>query len=630
MRAIDPRTVGRLDLAGALAAEAKARNSVLPPQPGLVEIATNQNERFVGWLATELRSGLPVRPQLVVNARKPRHGTRPAPIIGIPERVAYRAVVDHVLIDEPALQREPDDYLRFITGPVDYVMGKSDGPRILGMLLDDEEIRYVVKSDLAAFYQYVDHGILSRLLVSRTRDVELVQAVAEMLADLEGRSYGIPQMLAASDRLSEVYAQLLQDQLLRRGYLVWRFNDDFRIGTPSFEAALDAIEALSEEARSMGLIINEQKTISPKFVNYAMAVFGLSSIEDEIPIDEQDEVEAAVADYSEDFGDPDEAVDLLRAAVAGQGAWDLSDVDHDGASRLRRAIWSVVRARDRRAVDSIVPLSIYVPSLTPALCRYVEVIAEEDLSAVADQVDTVVSNVSLGSWQRLWFCYLLRSTELLAAHAPGSRGARIAFAQACASDPRHAAVRAEAAFALARIGEGSAAQLASSLVTEPRALASWYVLAAAAASLGSRDEKVLRGIHGSDPFFAMLLDSGDEGVHQEATNDDRRCCCHADSHGRVRVQLYAAVAHGLRPDPSFVHSPWHLRDRQLSNPGLLLPDRGRCGGVYGRSPGCLVSRGRSGLVTSSVASPRRSPAQRNAEVGLPQGVLRSPSWDLFR
>lgn len=507
MRAIDTKIVSRLDLAGSLEAEAQARNSVLPPQPGLVELAANQSERFVGWLATELRSGLSVGPQHVVNARKPRHGTRPAPIIGIPERVAYRAAVDRVLVDEQVLQREPDDYLRFIRGPVDYVMGKADGLRTLGLLLDDEEVRYVVKSDLAAFYQYVDHGILGRLLVSRSRDVELVQAVTELLADLEGRSYGIPQMFVASDRLSEVYAQLLQDQLLRRGHLVWRFNDDFRIGCPSFESALDAIEALSEEARSMGLIINEQKTISPRFVNYAMATFGLTSIEDEIPVDEQDEVEAAVADYTEDFGDPDEAVDLLRAAVANEGDWDLGDVDRDRVSRLRRAIWSVVRAADPRAVGAIVPLAIYVPSLTPALCRYVEVIANAEPAAVAGSVDTVVSKVSLGGWQRLWFCHLLRATELLALQAPGGRDSRFAFVQDCASDPRHAAVRAEASLALARIGEASVGELASSLVTEPRALSSWYVLAAAEASRGGRDEKILQGVRGSDPLFAMLLDS---------------------------------------------------------------------------------------------------------------------------
>lgn len=120
--------------------------------------------------------------------------------------------------------------------------------------------------------------------------------------------------------------------------LVWRFNDDFRIGVPAFETALDAIEALSEEARSLGLVINEQKTISPKFATYAIATFGLDSVDDEIPSDEEDEVEAAVAEYTEMFGDPDDAVELLRQAVAGEDDWDLGDVSQDQVARLRRSL----------------------------------------------------------------------------------------------------------------------------------------------------------------------------------------------------------------------------------------------------------------------------------------------------
>jgi len=507
MHPIEERTVRRLDLSGGLAAEALARNNILPAQPGLAELAANQSERFAGWLAGELRSGFRVGSQVVVNARKPRHGTRPAPVIGIPERVAYRAIVDRVLEHEAPLGRESNDYLRFIQGPVDYVMAKSDGLRTLGGLLNDDEIQYVVKSDIAAFYQYIDHGILGRLLVSRSSELELVQVVTELLSDLEGRSYGVPQMLDASDRLSEVYAQLLQDQLLRRGLLVWRFNDDFRIGAPTFAAALDAIEALSEEARSLGLIINEQKTISPKLANYVIATFGLNSIEDDIPLDEQDEVEAAVAEYTESFEDPDDAVEVLRAAVAGDGDWNLGDVDRDDVGRLRRAIWSVARAVDDRAVDAIVPLAIYVPSLTPALCRYAEAVAAENSSSVSGHIDTVVSNVSLGGWQRIWFCFLLRSSGLLEEGAPGDRSARTAFVEDCASDPRHQVVRAEASLALARSGRATTSALAGSLVTEPRALSSWYVMAAAEASRGSRDEKILQGIRGSDPLFGMLLDA---------------------------------------------------------------------------------------------------------------------------
>lgn len=507
VRALQARVVNRLDISGALQAEVAARNSVLPSQPGLAELAANQSQQFAGWLASELQSGLRVTARAVVNARKPRHGTRPAPVLGLPERVAYRAIVDQVLAGEEPLARSREDYLGFVRGPVDYVLQKAEGLRTLGLLLNDDEVQYVVKSDLAAFYEYIDHGILGRLLVARSRDVDLVHGLMEFLAELEGRGYGVPQMFDASDRVSEVYAQLIQDQLARRGFLVWRFNDDFRIGVPAFEGALDAIEALSEEARSLGLIINEQKTISPKFVNYAMATFGLDSVDDDIPSDEEDEVEAAVADYTEMFGDPDDALDLLLQAVAGEGDWDLGDVSPDQVSRLRRGIWSVARATDERALSVLVPLAIYVPSLTPVLCRYAEALAGEHADDVAAAVDVVVGRVSLGGWQRLWFNRLLRTAGLLREQSPGDRAGRVEFVESCSGDTRHPATRAESVLALASIGRLSVQSIAESLVTEPRALASWYVIAAAEASSSERDEKVLRGIRGSDPLFGMLLDS---------------------------------------------------------------------------------------------------------------------------
>lgn len=453
------------------------------------------------WSSVRLQTA----PRTVVNARKPRHGTRPAPIVGLPERVAYRAIVDFLLADELPIARSRDDYLNFIRGPVDYVMQKESGIRQIALLLDDDEVKYVVKSDLSAFYEYIDHGLLGRALVGRIRSTEAAEHLMELLAELEGRSYGLPQMLDASDRLSEVYAQLIEDQLARRGYLVWRFNDDFRIGVQTFESALDAIEALAEEARSLGLIINEHKTVTPKFETYALATFGLSNVEDEIPSDEEDEVEAAVADYTEMFGDPGDAVALLAQAIGNEGDWDLGDVSQEQVGQLRRAIWSVVRARDARALPAVVPLAVYIPSLTPAICRYGEALSDGHREAVADVVDVVLARVSLGGWQRLWFNRLLRDAELLAEESPGDRTSRVAFARACTNDPRHPATRAEAALALAPVGMFPVSEIAERLVTEPRALASWYVVASHEAAQTDRDAKILRGISGSDPLYSMLL-----------------------------------------------------------------------------------------------------------------------------
>lgn len=508
VRTLQQPLVNKLDLDTALEAEAGARNSVLPSQPGLRELATAGTAvGFTGWLASELQQGFTVAPRTIVNARKPRHGTRPAPIMAIPDRIAYRAIVQTMFRKEGPLGRTREDYLAFVRAPVQYVLEKAQGFRRLGLLLDDDEIRYVVKSDLAAFYEYIDHGILARLLLARSRDVDLHEWLTEFLGEVEGRSYGLPQMHEASDWLSEIYGQLIQDQLSRRGYLAWRFNDDFRIGVPSFQGALDAIEALAEEARSVGLIINEHKTVSPKFSSYAMDTFGLHSVDDEVPSEEEDDVEAGIADYTEMFGDPDDARALLHGAVAGAGDWDLTELTFAQVARLRRALWSVIRAADHGALSTLFPLAIYVPSLTPVLCRYAETLAEDHEGDVAAQVDRVLERVSLGGWQRLWFNRLLRNAKLLHQHSPGDRPARMAFAEACTGYTRHAATRAEAVLAVAPIGRIRLQDIAHNLVTQPRALASWYVAAAAEATFDERDEKVLRGIRGSDPFYAMLLDA---------------------------------------------------------------------------------------------------------------------------
>ena len=432
----------------------------------------------------------------------------PAPILGLAERVAYRAITDRVLRNEEEVDRSSDAYLDFVRAPVDFVLSKAAGERQLQRLLNDEEVRYVVKSDIAAFYQYIDHGILGRLLASRSDDVDLVQVLIELLGAAEGQSYGVPQTFASSDRVSELYGQLLEDQMLRRGHLLWRYNDDFRLGVASFAEALDAIEALSVEARGLGLILNEQKTMAPKFLTYAMSVFDLEGLDSDIPLEEQIEVEATIAAYGDTLQDPDDAVSLLlRAVDEDDDEWDLHNVGHDEVGRLRRALWSLVRNPDERALDALTPLVIYVPSLTPVLCRYAQAAATEHTDRVAAQIDDIVARVSLGSWQRLWFCNLIRSTGLVGDDAGGEIGERNAFLRKATIDQNHPAVRAEASLALAG-AEGFTTEVSvGKLITEPSALASWYIAAAVQASHTARDERVLAGIRGSSQLHAMILDS---------------------------------------------------------------------------------------------------------------------------
>jgi hypothetical protein len=57
---------------------------------------------------------------VVVNARKATIGTRPVSILGVGDRVVYRAFTKLILSGLPLPDRSPDAYKAFLHGPVEY------------------------------------------------------------------------------------------------------------------------------------------------------------------------------------------------------------------------------------------------------------------------------------------------------------------------------------------------------------------------------------------------------------------------------------------------------------------------------------------------------------------------------
>jgi len=55
---------------------------------------------------------------------------------------------------------------------------------------------------------------------------------------------------------------------MRRGLRVFRHNDDFRFVCRSWSEVIRAVEVLSEEARMMGLTVNDHKTVPWRRAKY--------------------------------------------------------------------------------------------------------------------------------------------------------------------------------------------------------------------------------------------------------------------------------------------------------------------------------------------------------------------------
>lgn len=528
MEPISAPVLKKLKLAQAISEEAASVRNLLPPEPGWDEVASDAKS-LASYLENLLKSGFRPSPQVEVAARKPGHGIRPVPYWGVLERVAYRAITKAVMANHPPLDRSAKAYLSFVTAPGLYGRERQaerpDRHELLSLLFfGDSPVKYVVKGDITAFYQFIDHAILADELLLAGADVELIQALVALLGEVQGRSYGLPQLLDASDMLSDLYADRIERDLLRSGFAAWRFNDDFRIACDSYESALTAIEALDSAARRVGLVLAENKTVTVGFDRYVMDVWGLetSEVGESIALDE---VEDLVGDYTDDFGadDADSAVSVIQRAQVRRKDVPSGDKDHwiklrelrgEDIRLLRRALNGLVAASDPRAVDDVLRLAIYAPSLTPSLMRYLTTVAgaegatTEVQSSVAEVVDKLATDVALNAWQHLWLIDVLRDLGLLRSGVEGAT-VRCDWVDSLRRDSPNPALQAVAARALAEAERLPLTELVGSAERQSPALLHVYAAAGRVAvqrsDVAKTDEQVITAWAGTSKLHGLLL-----------------------------------------------------------------------------------------------------------------------------
>jgi len=526
MLPIPQEILKRLRLAEAVDEECKSWQSLVPPVPGFEWVASNK-DAYVRWLGGQLRAGVPIAPEVIISTRKVPLGVRPVAVWGLTERVLYRALVAFLLRNEPALDRSPEAYLRFIGGPLQYARELEPDPeplRIAGFAFTSPHvpvssslIHYVVKADINAFYEYVDHSVLSRELLTRTGDHAAIECLMSLLAEAQGRSFGLPQLMEPSDRLSELYADIVERDLLRRGWPAWRFNDDFRIAVRDFGAALSAIEDLAAAAREVGLTLSDLKTTTPRFSKYAWENFGLS-VDDELPAElSRHNAADMVGDYTEGVGETDLTWAIQQIGDAytpetpdaerSESGIDLANVRGSDFRILRRALGRLIRSRAEDGFPHLVKLVAYVPSLTPWVIRYAIAAGEQHREDAANLFATLVADVAMSDWQRMWVVRGLTDLELLDPAVSHSASEMAGWVEALRHGRHSPVVRAEASLALAAAGRIDFRDLEHSLRGQPAALSAWYLVAIRrlhARGGGVSDDQVA-AIRGEGGLFASIL-----------------------------------------------------------------------------------------------------------------------------
>ncbi|MEU5554047.1 RNA-directed DNA polymerase [Micromonospora sp. NPDC047793] len=498
---IDRDLLRRLDLHDAVERELSSRNRLLPRRWDFAALASDPSavER---WLRPQVRRGPSGHAANVVLADKGWRGARPLHIMTLEDRVLFRALVKLLSETLPERLRSRVPIGQFKQAP-----------------LDVPNVQYISKTDVTAYYEFVDHDLLSAELIAQTGEELAVDALVDLLGSVLGRRIGLPQVHPSSDVLGDTYIDPVRRRLLRRGHVAFSYSDDFRIASPSLGDARASLEACATEARTLGLVLNERKTYTYGSENYRASLTSFAEAEQRLfqDVGDPDDPFATASSlfdpdyddavnsagslgatpigsdvdeedaFTEDGGDPSEEVDARRLQAASR-AWEMwvhedeseeAQAGQDAAitqSLLGRALSTLGTAGDEGPLDYLSELLRFEPALTPQVVAYIEAFARTGRSArtkLRRALDETITSDILSPWQGMWIAQAAGGIR----RAESTHGYELWLARCL--EGGHDGLAATAAAALGRIGRGNV-DLVSAAVErvgpEWRRLAFWGLI----------------------------------------------------------------------------------------------------------------------------------------------------------
>jgi hypothetical protein len=247
-----PRSLTHHNVRAAIS-QALVPSDLLPPRPSDLGLG----ERFDDVLADAVTATMesfvlrPVRAELV-RAPKSAFTTRPAALLALPDRVLLEALASQVEERLPAALPEAVMWPRSRAQAV----APSFGDAVLAW-----DSRYVVKADVAHFYESVEHSLLAVLLATRLNvRSTTARAVEALLSATMGTAHGLPQGPPASDVLASAYLLAVDQQLVDDGLRFVRFADDYFFPAETLVEGRAVLQRLEALLTDLGLALSPEKT----------------------------------------------------------------------------------------------------------------------------------------------------------------------------------------------------------------------------------------------------------------------------------------------------------------------------------------------------------------------------------
>lgn len=389
--------------------------------------ARGREEEVANYLHGALKRGLDFAGAEIFAIPKAK-GLRPLSALSFLERSLYRALTQP-LKDELSLpERSYDNYLAFTKGP-----------------LEVEGVTHVVSADVTSFYQYIDHDLLHEEIVNQTGHAGIADSIVAVLHGVTQRRVGLPQLYDPSDWLSEVLIDRVERNMLREGFFTFRFNDDFRVACRSWAEAQEAILQLDRELRSIGLVLNDEKTYTQAMSTYEewneAPERAWAEIAEQLGLDIRDPDWEAISVYAraisplvgeEVEGDPDNEEDQaedeaeralwIEAADKALEIWlrGKSGLESDPLQQsierrlLRQGLRILTTARATEGLDHCKTILTTEQHLSHLVGRYMAAAARVDPDEVLGRIsDWVSEGFYISDWQRLWLMEPLLLVEAI-------------------------------------------------------------------------------------------------------------------------------------------------------------------------------------------------------------------------
>lgn len=490
---LDDQLLSRLDLKSATELELTMSNRLMPRRPDRAAIS-DKAEAVQRLLRNGYKKGKFGDIADVVFVDKNRRGRRPISEMSLRDRVLFRALVN--LISESL--------------PPHLVHRIPNADFKLNPLLS-ESVKYISKTDIVSYYEFVDHGRLADELEAQTGEAPAIEVLMELLFRVMGRRVGLPQVHQSSDILGDTYIDPVRRRMRRAGFEVTTYSDDFRIATATLAEAREALEACAREVRSLGLALSEAKTFTYSHSNYFLALTAFKDAERKLFEDSGGESDDISLLFLDDYPDESpapaplgpqtlgdtapEAVneeDALASEVtastqtptvsqrsvtpaqekAARKAWEIwlgeyQSEDQQSKSEaaitetlVGRALPILGRAGVLEPVRHLPHLLRHEPALTPHVATYIKELAttgSRARTALRRALDRLVETPILSAWQKIWLADAAASIRSTAADHTHYQ-----WLESCIEDAEPA-LAATAAAALGQLGRGDLEKMKSSL-----------------------------------------------------------------------------------------------------------------------------------------------------------------------